>query len=113
MRLIYALKWVFILCNVIFIDLWPDIGRFWPFLEDLGPFLSPYLGEKLGYGYQLQAYINHRLLKPRGKFRARNSIEILRQSQFLCREAIEESTFGGHFWELWSSDFSFVCFAGL
>jgi hypothetical protein len=35
-----------------------------PFLEDLGPFLRPDLGEKLGGGYQLQVYINQRLLKP-------------------------------------------------
>jgi hypothetical protein len=31
---------------------------------------------------------------------------------FLCREAIEESTFVGHFWELRSSDFSAVSFVG-
>jgi len=39
-------------------------GRFNPFLEDLAPFLRPDLGGKLGDGYQFQAYINQRLLKP-------------------------------------------------
>jgi hypothetical protein len=31
---------------------------------------------------------------------------------FLCREAIEESNFASHFWELWSSDFSVIYFVG-
>jgi hypothetical protein len=35
-----------------------------PFLEDLGPFLRPDLGVKLGDDYQLQTYINQRLLNP-------------------------------------------------
>jgi hypothetical protein len=61
----YMPKWVFNFTVVIFIYLWPNIGRFWPFWEDLGPFLRPYIGGKLGDGnYQLQAYINQRLLKP-------------------------------------------------
>jgi hypothetical protein len=40
--------------------------RYYPFLEDLGPFLRPDLRGKLGDGYQLQAYINQGFLKPRG-----------------------------------------------
>jgi hypothetical protein len=41
-----------------------SFGRFSPFLEDLGPFLRPDLGGKLGVCYPLQAYINQRFLKP-------------------------------------------------
>jgi hypothetical protein len=54
--LIIFLLWVLSLYYMIFIDFWPDIGRFWPFLEDLGG--------KLGFCYPLKVYINHRLLKP-------------------------------------------------
>jgi hypothetical protein len=45
---------------MILIDFYPDIGRFWPFLEDLELFLRPNLGGKLGVFYQLQDYINQR-----------------------------------------------------
>jgi hypothetical protein len=38
--------------------------RFWPLLEDLEPFFRPDLGGKLGIYYQLQVYINQRLLNP-------------------------------------------------
>jgi hypothetical protein len=40
-----------------------SFGRFWPFLEDLEPFLRPDLGGKLGVCCQLQAYINQRFLE--------------------------------------------------
>jgi hypothetical protein len=49
---------------MIFNGLLARFGRFNPFLEDLGPFLRPDLGGKLGVCYQLQAYINQRFLKP-------------------------------------------------
>jgi hypothetical protein len=49
-------KWVFILYNKYFNGLIAIFGRFNPFLEDLGPFLRPDLGRKLGDGYELQAY---------------------------------------------------------
>jgi hypothetical protein len=39
-------------------------GDFWPFLGDIGPFLRPDLGGKLGDGYQLQIYINQAFLRP-------------------------------------------------
>jgi hypothetical protein len=35
-----------------------------PFLGDIGPFLRPDLGGKLGDGYQLQIYINQAFLRP-------------------------------------------------
>jgi hypothetical protein len=41
-----------------YIDVRPVIRGFFPLLGDIGPFLRPNLGRKLGYGYQLQAYIN-------------------------------------------------------
>jgi hypothetical protein len=43
-----------------------SFGDFWPFLGDIGPFFRPYLGGKLGDGYQLQIYINHAFLRPWG-----------------------------------------------
>jgi hypothetical protein len=42
----------------------------------------------------------------------RNVVEIVEAKPFLCREAIEERTFAGHFWELRSSVFSAVSFDG-
>jgi hypothetical protein len=62
--LIICPKVGFILCIMIFNGLLARFGRFDPFLEELGPFLKPDLGGKLGVFYQLQAYINQRLLKP-------------------------------------------------
>jgi hypothetical protein len=41
---------------------------FWSFCGDIGPFLRPDLGRKLGDGYQLQIYINQGFLKPRRIF---------------------------------------------
>jgi hypothetical protein len=46
-------------------DFLAKFRRFSPFLEDLGPFLKPDLRGKLGVCYQIQTYINQRLLKPR------------------------------------------------
>jgi hypothetical protein len=37
---------------------------FWAFFEDLGPFMKPDLGDKLGDYYPLQACINQRFLNP-------------------------------------------------
>jgi hypothetical protein len=37
---------------------------------------------------------------------------LLSQKPLLCREAIEERTFGGHFWEPLSSDLGVVNFDG-
>jgi len=54
----------FKLYDKIFNGLLARFGRFNPFLEDLGPFLRPDLGGKLGVCCQLDAYIKHRLLKP-------------------------------------------------
>jgi hypothetical protein len=48
---------------MIFSDFITSFGRFSPFLEDLGPFLRPNLGGKLGVCCQLQAYINQRFLE--------------------------------------------------
>ena len=39
-------------------------------------------------------------------------LRILEPKTFLCKEAIEESTFVGHFWELHSYDFNVVSFVG-
>ena len=86
--------------------------RFWSFLGDIGPFLRPDLGEKLGGCYPLQVYINHRFFKPRRRFRTEKCWRIAKTKLVLCREAIEESTFARHFWELCSSVFSVVSFVG-
>jgi hypothetical protein len=51
------------------IDFLSRFVGFFPFWGDLGRFLRPYHGEKLGDGYQLQAYISQRLLKPRRIFK--------------------------------------------
>jgi hypothetical protein len=37
-------------------------------------------------------------------------LNISKTNPFLCREALEESTFAGHFWELRSSVFNVVSF---
>jgi hypothetical protein len=42
----------------------PVIGDFCPFLGDIGPFLRPDLGRKLGDDNQLQIYINQAFLRP-------------------------------------------------
>jgi hypothetical protein len=39
------------------------IEDFWPFGGDIGPFLRPDLGRKLGDSYQLQIYINQAFLR--------------------------------------------------
>jgi len=49
----FGIKWVFIPYYMILMDFSRSFERFSPFLEDLGPFLRPDLGEKLGGGYQL------------------------------------------------------------
>jgi hypothetical protein len=66
---IYVKKWVFDLEIVILFYFLNKFVGFWSFLGDIGPFLRPDLGGKLGYGYQLQIYINQGLLKPRRTFR--------------------------------------------
>jgi hypothetical protein len=58
LRPIMCQKWVLYYIILIFIDFLSSFGGFWSFLEDLGPFFRLDLGEKLGGGYQLQAYIN-------------------------------------------------------
>ena len=47
-------------------DFQRDFGIYYPFLRDLGPFLRPDLGEKLGGCYQIQIYINQGFLNPKG-----------------------------------------------
>jgi hypothetical protein len=105
-------KWVFDLGIVIFIDFISSCGDFWPILGDIGPFLRPDLGGKLGYGYQLQIYINQDFLEQWEDIQSRFMLNIFHPKPFLCREAIEERTFAGHFWELWSSDFSVIFLLG-
>jgi hypothetical protein len=81
-----------------FIDFSASFGRFWPLLEDLELFLRPDLGRKLGVCYQLEIYINQRFLEAlKGVHKRRNVEEIVNPKPFLCREAIEESNFAGHF----------------
>jgi hypothetical protein len=55
---LYFAKVGFKLYIMIFNGFLSQFGRFSPFLEDLGPFLRPDLGEKLGGCYPLQVYIN-------------------------------------------------------
>jgi hypothetical protein len=96
----------------IFNDFLSSLRGFFPFLGDLGPFLRPYLGGKLGDGYQLQAYKNQRLLEAIGRFRAGLCCKNIEPNPLSCREAIEEGTFAGHFWELRSSNLGVVSFDG-
>jgi hypothetical protein len=70
LRPIFDIKWIFNFIIWFFIDFINRFEGFWSFLGDIGPFLRPDLGEKLGDGYQLQIYINQGFLKPWGKFRA-------------------------------------------
>ena len=58
----YWQKWVFTHYYMIVNGLLARFGRFSPFLEDLGTFLRPDLGGKLGVCYQIKAYINQRFL---------------------------------------------------
>jgi hypothetical protein len=98
-----------------FIDFIQQIWRFWPILGDIGPFLRPDLGRKLGDGYQLQIYINQAFLRPWGDqwwFRTGLCCRIVEPKPLSCREAIEERTFAGHFWEPRSSDLGVVSFDG-
>jgi hypothetical protein len=44
---------------------------------------------------------------------SRLGVGLLNQRPLLCREAMEESTFAGHFWEPRSSDLGVVSFDGL
>jgi hypothetical protein len=54
----------FIPYYMIFMDFFNSFGRFSPFWGDIGPFLRPDIGEKLGGCYPLLVYINQRFLKP-------------------------------------------------
>jgi hypothetical protein len=60
-----------IVCSLYYMILmiFQHFWRFWSFLGDIGPFLRPDLGGKLGDGYQLQIYINQGFLKPWRRFR--------------------------------------------
>jgi hypothetical protein len=48
----------------IFIDIKPVNNGFSPFWGDIGHFLSPNFGRKLGMDNQLQIYINQACLRP-------------------------------------------------
>jgi hypothetical protein len=75
--------------------------------------LRPNIGRKLGVCYQLEIYINQSFLAAlKGVHKRRNVEEIVKPKPFLCREAIEESDFAGHFRELRSSIFSVVSCVG-
>jgi hypothetical protein len=78
-----------------------SFGRFSPFLEDLGPFLRPDIGEKLGVCCQLQVYINQRFLKLWGGSDQKNYDELLRQSHFYAGKPLRRAT-------LWAIFGSFV-----
>jgi hypothetical protein len=56
--LIFFQSGFYTILKIFLIDFFSRIERFNPFLEDLGPFLRPYLGGKLEFCYPLQAYIN-------------------------------------------------------
>jgi hypothetical protein len=94
------------------LDYYADFGRFLPKIEDIEPFLRPYLGGKLGGEPQLKLYINHRFLTVQEVQNRRNVEEFMKPKTFLCREAIEEAKFGGQFWELRSTFFSSVSCVG-
>jgi hypothetical protein len=77
---------------VIFIDLFNNFERFWPILGDIGPFLRPDLGEKLGGCYPLLVYINQRFLKPwRGGSKQVYAEELLSQIHFYAGKPLRRA----------------------
>jgi hypothetical protein len=56
------------------IELW--FWRFLALLGDIGPFLRPDLGGKLGDGYQLQIYIKQAFLRPWEEIQSRFMLKI-------------------------------------
>jgi len=86
--------------------------RFWTLLEDLEPFFRLDIGRNLGACYQLEIYINQMFLAARGRCRIGKWWRNFEANPFLCRDVVEENTFAGHFWELWSSIFCVVSFDG-
>jgi hypothetical protein len=55
---IFIQKWAFKIIEWILTDIMPRKWRFWPLLGDIGLFLSPDFGRKLGMDNQLQIYKN-------------------------------------------------------
>jgi hypothetical protein len=70
---------------------WEEVGR-------LLPTSNLYKPEVLGSLREVQ--------------KRRNADRIVKPKSFLCREAIEERNFAGHFWELRSTVFSVVSCVG-
>jgi hypothetical protein len=70
------------------------------------------VGGKLDFDPQLRIYINHRFLTVQGGSEQQNVEDFVKLKPFLCREAIEEANFGGHFRELRSTFFSVVSCVG-
>jgi len=59
---LFSHLWVLNHIIKILIDFSASFEIFWPLLEDLELFFRPDLGGKLGFCFQLQDYINQRLL---------------------------------------------------
>jgi hypothetical protein len=73
---------------------WEEVGRWLPTSGLYKPGLLEAMGEISGGSEQVYA------------------VGLLSQRPLLCREAIEERTFAGHFWEPRSSDLGAVSFDG-
>jgi hypothetical protein len=109
------IKWFINFIIVIFYGLLASFLRFWLILGDIGPFLRPNLGRKLGDGYHIQIYINQVFLRPweyNWWFITALCCRIFEPKPLSCREATKERTFAGHFWEPRSSDLGVVSFDG-
>jgi hypothetical protein len=91
-----------------FYQIGPDFSGFFPRKWDLSPKRAQKEGGSWDFDPQLKFYINKACLSIlRGKIQ-QNDEEFVKFKPFLCREAIEEASFGGHFWEFYSTFFSVV-----
>jgi hypothetical protein len=92
--------WVLILYYNIFM-IYSAVLEILVILGDIGPFLRPDLGEKLGGCYQLQIYINHRVLEAMGRFKQVYAEYFPSQSHFYAGKLLRRAP-------LWAISGSFV-----
>jgi hypothetical protein len=102
----------FIHYYMIFNGLLARFGRFNPFLEDLGPFLRPYLGGSWEFVAKFKLYKPEVIEAKVGGSDQENVDELLRQNHFYAGKLLRSVPLKGHFWELRSSVFSAVSFDG-
>jgi hypothetical protein len=87
----------------------PDFSGFLPRKWDLSPKRAQKEGGSWDFDPQLKFYINKACLSVLEVQKQQNDEEFVKFKPFLCREAIEEASFGGHFREFYSIFFSVVC----